>query len=180
MRLAEVAIGVSSGRVEVAKRHMADPVGDFGTFEHSLDHKLGIAVGVVGRAGWSLTPASSPPLGPKTPRPPRHEPRVLAPGCAVGASIYQDGQNILNPIRHFSCSFVSCAIMRMTTEENIAELQQRGFCILRDHFSHRWGEPSINIFGNDYPTPDGTCIRDYVHVSQRIAAFESSDSTSLI
>jgi UDP-glucose 4-epimerase len=24
--------------------------------------------------------------------------------------------------------------------------------------------PSITIFGNDYPTPDGTCIRDYVHV----------------
>jgi len=22
----------------------------------------------------------------------------------------------------------------------------------------------INIFGNDYPTPDGTCIRDYIHV----------------
>lgn len=24
---------------------------------------------------------------------------------------------------------------------------------------------SINIFGNDYPTRDGTCIRDYIHVS---------------
>jgi len=24
---------------------------------------------------------------------------------------------------------------------------------------------SIKIFGTDYPTPDGTCIRDYVHVS---------------
>lgn len=23
----------------------------------------------------------------------------------------------------------------------------------------------IDVFGNDYPTPDGTCIRDYVHVS---------------
>jgi UDP-glucose 4-epimerase len=25
--------------------------------------------------------------------------------------------------------------------------------------------PSIRIYGNDYPTPDGTCIRDYIHVS---------------
>lgn len=25
--------------------------------------------------------------------------------------------------------------------------------------------PEIVVFGNDYPTPDGTCIRDYVHVS---------------
>ncbi len=24
---------------------------------------------------------------------------------------------------------------------------------------------SINVFGTDYPTPDGTCIRDYIHVS---------------
>ena len=23
---------------------------------------------------------------------------------------------------------------------------------------------SVSIFGNDYPTPDGTCIRDYIHV----------------
>jgi UDP-glucose 4-epimerase len=24
--------------------------------------------------------------------------------------------------------------------------------------------PSVKIFGTDYPTPDGTCIRDYIHV----------------
>lgn len=24
--------------------------------------------------------------------------------------------------------------------------------------------PFIKVFGNDYPTPDGTCIRDYIHV----------------
>lgn len=25
--------------------------------------------------------------------------------------------------------------------------------------------PELEVFGNDYPTPDGTCIRDYVHVT---------------
>jgi UDP-glucose 4-epimerase len=34
----------------------------------------------------------------------------------------------------------------------------------------------IKIFGTDYPTPDGTCLRDYVHVDDlsraHIAAFE--------
>jgi UDP-glucose 4-epimerase len=25
--------------------------------------------------------------------------------------------------------------------------------------------PSIRMYGDDYPTPDGTCIRDYIHVS---------------
>ncbi len=28
----------------------------------------------------------------------------------------------------------------------------------------------INIFGDDYPTPDGTCVRDYVHVSDLASA----------
>jgi len=26
------------------------------------------------------------------------------------------------------------------------------------------------VFGTDYPTPDGTCIRDYIHVSDLAAA----------
>jgi UDP-glucose 4-epimerase len=26
-------------------------------------------------------------------------------------------------------------------------------------------EPYLQIFGDDYPTPDGTCIRDYIHVT---------------
>ena len=41
---------------------------------------------------------------------------------------------------------------------------------------------SIRIYGDDYPTPDGTCIRDYLHVSDladahllALKALESSD-----
>ena len=29
---------------------------------------------------------------------------------------------------------------------------------------------NVNIFGTDYPTPDGTCVRDYIHVSDLAAA----------
>jgi UDP-glucose 4-epimerase len=29
---------------------------------------------------------------------------------------------------------------------------------------------SIRIYGDDYPTPDGSCIRDYIHVSDLAAA----------
>ena len=25
--------------------------------------------------------------------------------------------------------------------------------------------PNVSVFGDDYPTPDGTCVRDYIHVS---------------
>jgi UDP-glucose 4-epimerase len=30
--------------------------------------------------------------------------------------------------------------------------------------------PYINIYGTDYPTPDGTCVRDYIHVADLVAA----------
>jgi UDP-glucose 4-epimerase len=29
---------------------------------------------------------------------------------------------------------------------------------------------SVNVFGDDYPTPDGTCVRDYIHVADLAAA----------
>jgi UDP-glucose 4-epimerase len=38
---------------------------------------------------------------------------------------------------------------------------------------------SLNLFGDDYPTPDGTCVRDYVHVldlaEAHVLAIESLD-----
>jgi UDP-glucose-4-epimerase GalE len=30
--------------------------------------------------------------------------------------------------------------------------------------------PELKVFGSDYPTPDGTCIRDYVHVNDLASA----------
>ena len=30
--------------------------------------------------------------------------------------------------------------------------------------------PALTIHGTDYPTPDGTCIRDYVHVMDLVEA----------
>jgi UDP-glucose 4-epimerase len=32
------------------------------------------------------------------------------------------------------------------------------------------GSGQVSIFGDDYPTPDGTCIRDYIHVTDLAAA----------
>jgi UDP-glucose 4-epimerase len=30
--------------------------------------------------------------------------------------------------------------------------------------------PKVEVFGTDYPTPDGTCIRDYIHVCDLVRA----------
>ena len=32
------------------------------------------------------------------------------------------------------------------------------------------GGPGLRVFGQDYPTPDGTCLRDYIHVSDLASA----------
>lgn len=45
-------------------------------------------------------------------------------------------------------------------------------------------QEDLVIFGNDYPTPDGTCIRDYVHVidlaDAHLKALEKLDSIPLL
>jgi UDP-glucose 4-epimerase len=32
----------------------------------------------------------------------------------------------------------------------------------------------VDVFGTDYPTPDGTCIRDYIHVSDLAQAHRAA------
>ncbi|MGH9513349.1 MAG: UDP-glucose 4-epimerase GalE [Terriglobales bacterium] len=50
----------------------------------------------------------------------------------------------------------------------------------------RGKRPALQIFGDDYPTPDGTCIRDYIHVTDLAEAhvagldyLDAGDSTAL-
>ena len=42
--------------------------------------------------------------------------------------------------------------------------------------------PHVEVFGSDYPTPDGTCVRDYIHVldiaDSHVRALESIDKVS--
>ena len=47
------------------------------------------------------------------------------------------------------------------------------------------GGPPVPVFGEDYPTPDGTCLRDYIHVSdladahvRALAALEGGAGTT--
>ena len=48
------------------------------------------------------------------------------------------------------------------------------------------GGPPLDVFGHDYPTPDGTCLRDYVHVTdlamahvQALARLESGGGSAV-
>ena len=44
-------------------------------------------------------------------------------------------------------------------------------------------KPHIDVYGTDYPTPDGTCLRDYVHTedlaqAHRLAILSTTDTTA--
>src|SRR5918993_1271178 len=45
---------------------------------------------------------------------------------------------------------------RHTTETHLIPIALQVVAGQRDH---------LTIYGEDYPTPDGTCIRDYIHVA---------------
>ncbi len=42
---------------------------------------------------------------------------------------------------------------------------RRRFTSFPARFEAASGGPPLEIFGEDYPTPDGTCLRDYIHVT---------------
>lgn len=50
-------------------------------------------------------------------------------------------------------------------EGDLGEAHQPELHLLPNVIDAGLGRRSLNIYGFDYPTPDGTCIRDYVHVS---------------
>jgi UDP-glucose 4-epimerase len=58
-------------------------------------------------------------------------------------------------LRYFNAAGAACAELGDPGVFNLIPLALRALTA---------GEPPL-IFGDDYPTPDGTCIRDYVHVA---------------
>jgi UDP-glucose 4-epimerase len=48
-----------------------------------------------------------------------------------------------------------------TYSQNLIPLAMRSLLV---------GEPVLRVFGDDYPTPDGTCVRDYIHVEDLASA----------
>jgi UDP-arabinose 4-epimerase len=78
-------------------------------------------------------------------------------------------------IRHVALRYFNAA--GADPDGDLGELHQPGTHLIPlVLFAAMGREPSTKIFGKDYPTPDGTCVRDYVHVSDladaHVAAIE--------
>lgn len=67
-------------------------------------------------------------------------------------------QASLTSLRYFNV--VGCEPAGQLGEDHDPELHLLPV-VLRAAMSER---PRVTLFGTDYPTPDGTCVRDYVHV----------------
>ncbi|MFN3330002.1 MAG: UDP-glucose 4-epimerase GalE, partial [Pyrinomonadaceae bacterium] len=82
-------------------------------------------------------------------------------------------------IRHVSLRYFNAA----GASENYGELHEPETHLIPNVLRVALGEKEhVEVFGTNYPTPDGTCIRDYVHVidiaSAHIKALEILDEKS--
>ena len=51
------------------------------------------------------------------------------------------------------------------TSGEIGELHEPETHLIPNALRAALGQGELSIFGTDYPTPDGTCVRDYIHVT---------------
>jgi UDP-glucose 4-epimerase len=120
------------------------------------------------------------------------------------AAVYDDSlgvrvkeESVLNPKTPYGASKVGAenALSIAIRDDLISGMSLRYFNVVGSSFSHLRDTAKNNlfpsviesirnskspvIFGGDYPTPDGTCIRDYIHVediaSGHLAAIKALD-----
>ena len=114
---------------------------------------------------------------------------VFSSSCSVYGNQTNDHireEDPLRPVNPYGRTklMVEQIISEVAHKENLAYIFLRYFNVAGAHSSENIGEwhspethliPNIlsaafrkttpfSLYGNDYPTPDGTCIRDYVHV----------------
>ena len=71
-------------------------------------------------------------------------------------------------LRYFNVAGADPAGRTGQSTPNATHLIKRACQVALGRASH------LDVFGTDYPTPDGTAVRDYIHVSDLIAAHEQA------
>ncbi|MFD2616327.1 UDP-glucose 4-epimerase GalE [Terrilactibacillus laevilacticus] len=120
---------------------------------------------------------------------------IFSSSCAVYGSPSVQLMNELTPTKPIN-PYGKSKLMNETIIQDVAKTTGLNYVILRffnvsgSDFEHKIGEDhtpethlipniiqsildkdkTIEIYGDDYPTPDGTCIRDYIHVKDIASA----------
>ena len=79
--------------------------------------------------------------------------QIIKDTCKVNGSINTIALRYFNPIGAHESALIG--ELPIGTPQNLVPFVTQTGIGLRE---------KLSIFGNDYPTPDGTCIRDYIHV----------------
>jgi UDP-glucose 4-epimerase len=100
-------------------------------------------------------------------RTPIHEDAFEAPTNPYGASKLAVDHMISGWCRAYSASAVSLRYFNVAgAYDSYGELHDPESHLIPLVFQVVQGRrEAISVFGDDYPTPDGTCVRDYIHVA---------------
>ena len=79
--------------------------------------------------------------------------QIIKDTCKVNVSINTISLRYFNPIGAHESALIG--ELPIGTPQNLVPFVTQTGIGLRE---------KLSVFGNDYPTPDGTCIRDYIHV----------------
>jgi UDP-glucose 4-epimerase len=79
--------------------------------------------------------------------------QIIRDCCAAGGSLNAISLRYFNPIGAHESALIG--ELPIGTPQNLVPYVTQTAVGLRE---------KLSIFGTDYPTPDGTCIRDYIHV----------------
>ena len=75
------------------------------------------------------------------------------------AALLSVGESVAEPQRYYANNVAgTLALLGAMRDESVTRLVFSSTAAAN-------GGPRFEVYGDDYPTPDGTCLRDYVHVS---------------
>ncbi|MEO1550440.1 MAG: UDP-glucose 4-epimerase GalE [Pseudomonadota bacterium] len=98
----------------------------------------------------------------------------FAPDSPYGATKAAVEMMIANYRRAYGLRAVALRYFNVAGADPEAEIGEQHrpetHLIPRAILAQQGAAPPLEVFGTDYPTRDGTCIRDYVHVSDLVAA----------
>lgn len=112
------------------------------------------------------------------------ETHALAPMSVYGETKRVDEEMIKSYAHSFGLMYAMMRYFNVAGADPEAETgRARGFesetMLLPRMIAAALGNKHAEIYGTDYPTPDGTCVRDYIHVSDiasaHIAALDKID-----
>lgn len=98
---------------------------------------------------------------------------MLNPATPYGRSKLAVEWMLADTARVHEMSYVAMRYFNVAGADPVGRLGQSGTNVhmVRRAIQTVLGQhASLEVFGQDYPTPDGTCIRDYIHVSDLIDA----------